>query len=148
MITIFTFGIDPYSLRQLSRDITPQLSSFFEVDKEEINFFGNEGLFVHEGIEQNTWYVFIKVVLPRKLQIFQKEAEKIITNFFKFVTIHIEIIFEYYLSEERSVFINSDYPKYLTESNTVDIEDEAAEEDYQDIYTGDAFESIRGKLEE
>lgn len=148
MVTLITFGIDPYSLRQLSSDITPGLSSLFECKKEDINFYATEGLFVHDGVEQNTWYVLIKVMLPRKLQIFQKEAAQIISNFYKDVAIHLEIVFEYYLSDEREIFINNDYPLYLNENNIVEAsEDEIGGDDEEDIYTGDAFENYRSKLE-
>ena len=64
MITLVTFGIDPYSLRQLSREITPGLTALFECKEDDINFYATEGLFVHNGVEQNTWYVVIKVMLP------------------------------------------------------------------------------------
>lgn len=149
MITVVTFGIDPYSLTQLSRDITPRLSSLFECTDNDINFYATEGLYVHNGVEQNTWYILIKVMLPRKLQIFQKEAAHIIANFYKNVAIHLEIIFEYYLSDEREVFINKDYPLYLNENNMVQASEQEIEtDDIDDIYTGDAFEEYRSKLEE
>ena len=148
MITLFTFGIDPYSLRQLSADITPKLSQLFECKREDINFYATEGLFVHDGVEQNTWYILVKVMLPRKLQIFQKEAASIIANFYKNVVINLEIIFEYYLSDEREVFINHDYPLYLDENNMVEASDETiGDDDIEDIYTGDAFENYRDKFE-
>lgn len=148
MITLVTFGIDPYSLRQLSREIAPGLTALFECKEDDINFYATEGLFVHNGVEQNTWYVVIKVMLPRKLQIFQKEAAHIINNFYKNVAIHLEIIFEYYLSDEREIFINKDYPLYLNENNLVETsEDEIETDDVDDIYTGDAFENYRDKFE-
>ena len=148
MVTLVTYGIDPYSLTQLSTDVTPQLANLFECDKSEINFYATEGLFVHDGVEQNTWYVVVKVMLPRKLQIFQKEASQIIANFYKYVVIHLEIIFEYYLSDEREVFINNEYPRYLNSNNIVEAsEDTIGGDEYEDIYTGDAFENYRDKFE-
>lgn len=161
MITIFSFGIDPYSLTNLSRDITPQLSNLFEVEPSDINFYASEGLFVHAGEIQNSWYTFIKVVLPKKLKIFQKEAAEIISNYYKYIVIHLEIVFEYYLEEEREVFINSEYPLYLNEKNSVVAEDEIEfddsisedDDDYEedsneddDLFTGDAFANIRDRL--
>ena len=87
-------------------------------------------------------------MLPRKLQIFQKEAASIIANFYKNVVINLEIIFEYYLSDEREVFINHDYPLYLDENNMVEASDETiGDDDIEDIYTGDAFENYRDKFE-
>lgn len=146
MITIFSYGIDPYSLRQLSLDVTPSLANLCEVKPEEINFYATEGLFVHEGVEQNTWYIMIKVVLPRKLQILQKEIGELLNNYFKKIAIHMDIIFDYYLSDESASFKNEEYPRYLSEDNLVEEDEEEIEGD-EEIYTGDAFASIRDKLD-
>lgn len=146
MITIITYGIDPYSLRQLSTDLTPSLSNLLEVKDDDINFYATEGLMVHMGVEQNTWNILIRIVLPRKLQIFQKEVSSLLINYYKKISIHMNIIFSYYLSDEIETYINKEYPLYLNEDNVVEEDFEEIEGD-DDIYTGDAFESIKDKLE-
>ncbi len=147
MVLVEVFGIDPYSLRQVSKDLTPKLSEVCEVSKDEINFYGTEGLLVHDGVEQNTWNIVIKVVLLRRLQVIQKEISKLLVEYFKDIAIHVTVIYSYYLQEEKYVYKNEEYPLFLTEKNIVEEDDEFEDDDnIDDIYTGDAFKDFKDKV--
>ena len=63
MVFVEIFGIDPYMLRQVSRDLTPKLAKICETDENSINFYAPEGLLVHNGVEQNAWNITIKVLM-------------------------------------------------------------------------------------
>ena len=142
MITIIVLGIDPYLLRDLSRDLTKPLSSLCEVSEDDIDFYAPEGLLVHKGVEQNTWNVKVRVVAPRKVQVLQKQIAKTIAEFLSHAVIHITIVFSYYLSDEREVFINKEYPLYMDEKNSVIFETTSEEEEGEEVYTGNIFEKI------
>lgn len=150
MITFITYGVDPYTLGKISGEATAKFADLFETTEDNINFFATDGIFYHNGIEQNTWYVLVKVLLPRKLQIFQKDACKILRSAFDIVCIHMEVVFEYYSVDDREVLTNKDYPKYLTSSNLVDIAEDSLfdDEDEDDLFDGDAFEDYKEKLGE
>lgn len=144
---IETFGIDPYTLRQISPGLSQKISELCEIKLEEIKFFGHEGLMIHNGIEQNTWNVVIKITLQRKLQILQKQIFIIVSNYFKDVAIHFNLYFNYYLKDEKESYINNEYPLYLTENNSLS-DEEIFEEDVavEDIYTGNAFKDFNKKV--
>jgi hypothetical protein len=142
MITVIILGIDPYQLRDLSRDLTKPLANICEVSEDDINFYAPEGLLVHNGVEQNTWNVQIRVVAPRKVQVLQKEIAKTIAGFMSHIAIHTTIVFAYYLSDERETFINKEYPLFLDEKNSVVTEDITEDDNEDDVFTGNIFEKV------
>src|SRR5574344_1643987 len=113
MITIVILGIDPYGLCDLSRDLTSPIANLCEVKPQDINFYAPEGLLVHNGVAQNSWNSFVKVIAPKKVQVLQKDIAKIISTFLSSLSIHCEIVFSYYLHDEREVFVNKDYSRFI-----------------------------------
>lgn len=147
MITVKIIGIDPYSLRNLSKDLTGELANLCEVDEKDINFYAPEGLLVHDGVEQNTWNVHVNVEAPRKIKVLEQQIADVLAGYVKHIAIHVTVIFNYYLAEERHEYINKEYPVYLTEENEVTIEEENSENDnLEEVYTGNVFENIEEKL--
>ena len=51
-MTITILGLDPYLLKQLSRELTKQLVEVYECGEDGIDFFAPEGLLLHNGIDQ------------------------------------------------------------------------------------------------
>ena len=47
MITIKIYGIDPYLLRNISKDATKKIADLYEISEDEINFLAPECLYVH-----------------------------------------------------------------------------------------------------
>lgn len=147
MVNINIYGIDPYLLYQLSRDITSQLASIYEIEEKDITFFAPEGLLVHSGADQNNYNINVIVNAPRKVQVLQKEATKILVAYLSKVVVNIDIIYSYYLMEERETHIVNNYPLFICEKNSVDIE-ENENENFENLYDGDIFASIKDKLGE
>ena len=149
MITIKVYGIDPYLLNDLSRDMTSKLANLYEISKDEINFFAPECLYVHDGVDQNTYSILVEVHAPKKVSVLEEDAYKIIENYIKNVTVHLECIFYYFSIDNYHKFENEDYPRYMDEENSVDFYEESEEEttSNEDIYLGNAFEGFEEKLE-
>ncbi len=154
MITIKVFGIDPYLLRNISKDATPKLAQIYEISPDEINFLGAECLYVHDGVEQNTWNLLIEVSAPKKVSVLENEAFKILVNYFKDVAINFECVFYYFSSDNYHHYINTDYPRFMKEDNLVNVDyqeedisiGEDGEVDEEELYLGNAFEGFEEKI--
>ena len=70
MINITFYGIDPYMLRGLSKDLTEKVANLCEVSKEDILFMSSDGLLCFNGVEQDDWYALIYVDMPHELEVF------------------------------------------------------------------------------
>ncbi|MEG0034031.1 MAG: hypothetical protein RR578_03085 [Bacilli bacterium] len=151
MITVKIVGIDPYSLTQISKEMTDELANLCEVDSDEVNFYAPEGLVVHNGVEQNTRYVTAYVEAPRKIKVLENQIAECVARYLQHIAINVIVLFNYYLTEERHVFFNEEYPRYMAVNNTVNIEedefdDEEKDEEIEEIYTGNVFENLGDKL--
>ena len=82
MITISIIGLDPYLVRQISKEMTPKLAELYEISEDKIDFYAPECLFIHNGVEQNTWNVLVRVNAPLKIKVLEKKAVKIIREWF------------------------------------------------------------------
>ena len=74
MITVSILGTDPYLVRQISKEMTSRLADIYECKKDDINFYAPECLFIHDGVEQNTWNVLVRVHAPLKVKVMEKDA--------------------------------------------------------------------------
>ena len=161
MITIKIYGIDPYLLRNISKDATKKIADLYETSVDNINFLAPECLYVHNGVEQNTWNVLVRVHAPKKVEVLENDAFKIIVQYVKDVAINIECVFYYFSSDNYHELLNSDYPRFMSEENTVNVDtsyeeyDEKVEEEDEhhhheisedDLYLGNAFEGFEEKI--
>ncbi|MFA6755020.1 MAG: hypothetical protein WCR97_00725 [Bacilli bacterium] len=146
MITITILGLDPYLLRDISKDCTKKLADIYECKSEDIDFFSPEGLYVHEGVEQNTWNVLVRVHAPLKVKVMEKDAAKILHEYIKDTCVNMAIEFYYYSQDNRYDFLNKDHPRFMTEENTV-VEDkeEFVQEEGEEPYLGNIFEDFNKK---
>lgn len=151
MITVIFYGLDQYLVGRLSRDLTPSIAKLYEVDEEQINFIAPQNMVFHNGVEQTSWNVIIHVHAPMKVSVLQDQVAKYILTAVGDIAIHKAIEFYYYSQDSRFELINDDYPRFITEENSVEIEehddcccDEDHEEGDEDeeIYTGDIFEDF------
>ena len=156
MITVSILGLDPYLVRQISKDLTPRLSDIYECHKDDVDFYAPECLFIHDGVEQNTWNVLVRVHAPLKVKVMEKEVARIIHEFMKDACINLAIEFYYYSQDNRYEFIDPTHPRFMTEENSVEIDqddsleedlrDERDDEDYEEPYLGNVFEDFEKKL--
>ena len=158
MITISILGVDPYLVRQISKAMTGPIASLYETSKDNINFYAPECLYIHDGVEQNTWNVLIRVHAPLKVKVLEEEAVEVIKEFVKDACVNLAIEFYYYSSDNRYEFVDPTHPRFMTEENLVTYEeddscdccdDESCEEDegnYEEPYLGNVFENLEEKL--
>ena len=145
MITISIIGLDPYLVRQISKEMSAKIADIYETTVDNINFYSPECLFIHNGVEQNTWNVLVKVNAPLKVKVMERDAAKIIHEFVKDACVNMAIEFYYYSQDNRYEYIDKNHPRFMTEENTVVEEDESLEDD-EEPYLGDIFENFEEKI--
>ena len=117
MITITILGLDPYLLKQLSRELTKQLVEVYECGEDGIDFFAPEGLLIHNGIDQTSWNIEIRVNAPLKVKALEKQAFEVIKGSLGNFCINAVVIFNYYSIDNRYEIIRDEYPRYMDECN-------------------------------
>lgn len=147
MISVFVYGLDQFLVGDLSASMGKDLAKVYEVDEDDVNFVAPNSMVFHNHAEQTSWRVIVEVNVPKKLEVLQEQAQRVIIHHIKQIAIHVEIIFKYYLSDHHHLEINDDYPLYLEEQPEVEIEtdypDDIEEGEGEDeIYTGDIFEGL------
>ena len=160
MITVTIYGLDQFVVGRLSEEMTPSLAKLYEVDEDEINFVAPENMVFHKGVEQTSWNAIIHVNAPMKVSVLQDDVARFILASIGDVAIHKTIEFYYYSQDNRYVKINDDYPRFITEENTVGYGDDYDEDDDcddddcdchhhhdddEEIFTGDIFEDFENK---
>jgi len=154
MITVIIYGLDQFVVERLSAEMTHNLADLYEVDEDEINFIAPNSMVFHKGVEQTSWNVLIHVQAPMKVSVLQNDAAALIFACIGDVAIHKTIEFYYYSQDNRYVSINKDYPRYITDENAVNFDDDCDDDDCdcdeheteeEEIYTGDIFEGIEEK---
>jgi len=147
MITVFVYGLDQFVVGRLSRELSPSIAKLYEVDEDEVNFVSPNNMVFHNGVEQTSWNILIHVHAPMKVSVLQDQAATFFLNAIGDVAIHKTVEFYYYSQDNRYQKINKDYPRYISEENIVNAEDdsdcecEEGEEEGQ-IYTGDIFKDF------
>lgn len=150
MIAIEILGLDQFVVGNLSRELTPLVAKLYEVSEEEVVFISPNTMVFHKGVEQTSWNIIIKVTAPKKVSVLQEQMSQLMLHGIGEVAIHVTVLFEYYSVDDKYQKINPDYPRYITEANLVDLEEneydededrESGEED-DEIYTGDIFEGL------
>ena len=150
MITITIYGLDQFVVGRLSRELTPLVAKLYEVDEDEVNFIGPNAMVFHKGVEQTSWNILIEVSAPLKVAVLQEQMSDLMLNGIGDVAINKTIIFKYYSQDSRVQKLNGAYPRYISEENLVDIEEDEYEEREEgegedDIFTGDIFKDFTGK---
>ena len=147
MITISFYGLDQFVVGRLSRELTPNLAKLYEVKEDEINFIAPNDLVFHKGVEQTSWDLLMRVNAPKRTAMVQDEVAEYLLESIGDIAIHKTVEFYYYSEDNRYQKIHDEYPRFITEENLVETDDEYSEdleegEDEDQIYTGDIFEGL------
>jgi len=155
MITVIIYGLDQFVVERLSAEMTKNLADLYEVDEDEINFVAPSNMVFHKGVEQTSWNALIHVHAPMKVSVLQNDAANLIIASIGELAIHKTVEFYYYPQDNRYVSLNKEYPRYITDENSVNYEEDCCEDDDcdchdydeedEEIYTGDIFEGIGEK---
>ena len=147
MITITIYGLDQFVVGNLSRELTPLIAKLYEVDEDEVNFIAPNAMMFHKGVEQTSWNILILVDAPKKVSVLQDHMAELMLHGIGDVAIHVTVEFKYYSEDDRYTKINPDYPRFISEENLVDVDNEYPEdleegEEEDQIYTGDIFAGL------
>ena len=150
MITITIYGLDQFVVGQLSRELTPLVAKLYEIDQDEVSFIAPQAMVFHKGIEQTSWNILIHVCAPMKVSVLQDQMAQLMLHGIGDVAIHVSVEFYYYPQDNRYQKINDSYPRFLSQENLVDVDDEYPEdleegEEDDQIYTGDIFAGLEDK---
>ena len=151
MITITFYGLDQFVVGRLSRELTPLIAKLYEVSEDDVTFIAPQVMVFHNGTEQTSWDILMEVHAPKQVAAVQSQMAELLLHGIGEVAIHKTVQFFYYSQELRQTLINSDYPRFITEENLVNTEDEYYGEDLEEgeeedqIYTGDIFKDFEGK---
>jgi hypothetical protein len=146
MITISILGLDVFVAEHISRDSQNAVAKLLGIKPEEIMFFSSESYLFYKGVEQTSWNALVHVNAPSSAEKFQKELANFLIQALRKHVLNVSIEFNYYQPKQRVDFIDSNYPRFITESNAVTpkpINSDNEEEIFQD----DIFDGIREKLE-
>ena len=151
MITLTIYGLDQYIVGRLSREMTHNLADLYEVSEDDINFIAPNNMVFHNGVEQTSWNALVRVHLPKKVMVLQDDAAKLIMDMIQGPTINVAVEFYYYSEDNRYEKINEDYPRFITDDNLVDVEEDYEETQYiegdgkDEVFTGDIFKNFNGE---
>lgn len=148
MITLTFYGLDQYIVGNFSKTISHNLAELYEMSEDEINFIAPKCMIFHDGVDQTSWNLLIRVNLPMKLRALQNEAAEIIMSMVQGPTINVAVEFYYYSEDDRYERINKDYPRFITDDNEIEIEENDGEEYVEgegedEVFTGDIFEDFK-----
>ena len=149
MFTISVLGLDQFLVGDYSFDFTGQIADILETNPDEISFFAPEGIMFHNGVDQNSYNVIVRVEAPNKYRVFEKVLASFIKDTLKTYVIHMTVQFSSYSEENTYEYLNDEYRLYMTEENTVKCDDDFnSEEDDEDIYEGNIFDGFEEKYQE
>ena len=148
MITVIVYGLDQFVVGRLSRELGANLTKLYEVNEDEVIFVAPQDLVFHNGVEQTSWNLLIHVHAAKRAALVQDEVAEFLIQAIGDLAIHKTVEFYYYSEENRYQKIHDDYPRFITDDNLVDTDqeyDEDMEEGEEDdqIYTGDIFEGLK-----
>ena len=146
MITVSLLGRDEYEAIRYTDKLHKAIKDIYQCKDEEINFFAPRSFLIHDGREQTTFRLDVKVEAPKGTEDKETEASNAIAALLKDdAAIHIRIVFDYYDPKHEHRYIDNDYPLYRDKSNTVqaqeahdeEAENQEYEETYEEPYRGD-----------
>ena len=151
MITISILGLDQYVVGHYSGEVSARLAKLYETSNDEIMFYAPDSFLFHDGVEQTSWNVLVRVSAPAKFKKLQDVVAKFIIGTLEGVAIHIAVEFSYFKDEDRYEKINRDYPRFITDENLVYADktiEEMEDEEEPEIYEGNVFADLDKKLAE
>lgn len=147
MITITLIGLDQYTVAHYSKDHTKNLADLFETSEENILFVATDSLTFYKGVDQPSWNSIVRVNAPTKFEAVSKTVAKYLISTLKDFSINLAVEFYFYHDHDRFEHINPDYPRFLTEDNIANVEEEELSEG-EELYEGNIFEGYQDKLDE
>ncbi len=147
MVTISIYGLDQYVVGRYSKEHSANISSLLEVGEDDLVFYSPNAYVFHNGVEQTSWNTIVKVNAPEECEKLEDKVANYLIQTLKEFSIHLVVEFSYYYKHHRYEYVNKEYPRYISEENVVNAEDEEYQEG-DEIYEGNMFEGFEEKYEE
>lgn len=148
MFIITLKGSDVYLAGEIEKNLTPKISKLCRINENEIILHAVDGFIYHDGIEQTSYNLIVKIECSRELEKFENELVKLFFEVLKNYSVHTRIYFDYFT--ERKVYenINKDYPLFINSTNMVDVETDKFDEidENVEIYDGNIFKDYENIL--
>lgn len=151
MITVSILGLDQYVVGHYSGEVSQRLAKLYETSNDDIMFYAPDSFLFHDGVEQTSWNVLVRVSAPLKFKRLQDVVAKFIIGTLESVAIHIAVEFTYFKDEDHYEKINREYPRFITDENLVYADktiEEMEDEEEPEIYEGNVFADLDKKLSE
>jgi hypothetical protein len=130
-------GLDKFVIADISLQLQKPLSLLTKLDSKDIFFLGHDSFLYHQGVDQHAWHSIIHITLSLSLKPLQAQIIDLIEAHLKAHTIHMHFRFSFTNVEDLVSITQSDYPDFVTESNSVDVM--PSDESEAEIYHGDIF---------
>lgn len=147
MILITFEGLDPFVTGRYSREHLKNLANLFEASEDEISFFVPNGTIVHNGIEQTSWNIRVKVECPLRYHALEENVANYLLKTLKDFAIHIEVLFHYFDEAHSHKRVSSEYPLFIGHDEVKEAEEKWEEEQDDEVYTGDVFAEHKEELD-
>ncbi len=147
MVIISIYGLDQYVVGRYSKEHSANISSLLEVGEDDLVFYSPNAYVFHNGVEQTSWNTIVKVNAPEECEKLEDKVANYLIQTLKEFSIHLVVEFSYYHKHHRYEYVNKEYPRYISEENVVNAEDEEYQEG-DEIYEGNMFEGFEEKYEE
>ena len=147
MITLEIIGLDQYTVGRYSKDHTKNIANLFETSEDNISFYAPNAYYFHNGIDQTSWNVVVRISAPHRFEIFQDKVADYLHKTLKDFAINIAIECHYYEDGNRFEFHNEEYPLFIKSENVVNVEEGELKEG-EELYEGNIFENFEEQLEE
>ena len=156
MITVSILGMDYYEAIRRTKPLHRKLVDAYGIEENELEFFAPESFIIHDGFEQTSFRLNIKVEAPEEFMYKEEEIAAIIKDALKDVAIHKRILFTYFDPIHEYLDIDESYPEYMNDDNTVKAEDEHDHEEeeqeyretYEEPYMGDIISQFDEYVQE
>lgn len=146
MIIVSLLGTDPYNAINYTKRIHKGLTEIYGVDDNDLEFFAPESFIIHNGMEQTSYHLNVRIEAPYGLQDREEAVTDYLKDAFKELAIHVRILFAYFDPEHEHVFFDKDYPAFMTESNVVKADSHDEEEQEEEADLEEAEEPYMGDI--
>lgn len=141
MIIVSILGMDYYEAIEKTEGLHTKLAEAYRIPDNQLEFFAPQSFIIHDGIEQTSFRLNIKIEAPVGTKDKEAEVRNILFDHFKNTAIHMRVLFTYFEPEHEYLKIDDEYPKYMTPSNVVraerqhqEEEEESAQEEFEEQY--------------
>lgn len=158
MIIISIYGMDYYEAIAKTKKLHKPLLEAYGIQDDELEFFAPESFIIHDGYEQTSFRLNIRVEAPEQYKDKEQKVKEILLEGLKDVAIHFRILFTYFDPAHEYLSIDDTYPKYMNDSNTVKAEteeeadakeeDQEYEETHEEPYMGDIISQFDAYIQE